>query len=87
MIEFEKNFEEKYTNSEDFVNDFPVGHEFYWWNHELYHIVSYFEDNGLYVVIKSWTKYKQRWCYEVISAYGLYDGLQILDEKHKKTVQ
>ena len=75
-------FIEKYPNSESFIKDYPIGMKFRWWNKELYHIVSYFEDDGLYVVIKSWTKYKQRWCYEVISAFGLWDGLQLLS-KHE----
>jgi hypothetical protein len=83
MNDYEE-FEQKYPDIKSFEKDYPIGKKFRWFDRDLWHIVSYFNDNGLFVVIKSWSKYKQRWCYEVHSAFGLVDGLEMLKEKRVK---
>jgi len=46
--------------------EIKVGEKFHYYDRDLWHIVNIFED-GEYtmVVIKSWAKYKARWCYKV----------------------
>ena len=80
-----QEFEQKYPDIKSFEKDFPIGKEIKWFGGELLHIVSHFEDGGeLFVVTKSWNKWKNKWCYEVQMAYGLVDGLEILEEKRAK---
>ena len=56
-----KNEIKEYTK-----DDIKVGFKFHYWDKDLWHVVSLFKDNGDdMVVIKSWAKYKQRWCYKV----------------------
>ena len=48
------------------------GEKFYWYDRDLWHIVHIFNDNDdTMVVLKSWSKYKQRWCYQVSSMDNL----------------
>lgn len=43
-----------------------VGKKFYWSDRDLWHIVHIFIDgDDTMVVLKSWSKYKKRWCYQV----------------------
>ena len=49
------------------VYNIQVGESFYWSDRKLWHIVHIFEDDGsTMVVMKSWTKYKCRWMYQVV---------------------
>jgi hypothetical protein len=84
MNDYEE-FEQKYPDIKLFEKDFPIGKEIKYFGGELLHIVSHFEDdNELFVVAKSWNKWKNKWCYEVHSAFGLVDGLEMLEEKRAK---
>ena len=50
------------------VYKIKVGEKFYWYDRDLWHIVHIFNDgDDEMVVLKSWSKYKQRWCYQVSS--------------------
>ena len=43
-----------------------VGEKFHWYDRDLWHIVNIFnEGQSTLVVLKSWSKYKNRWCYQV----------------------
>ena len=64
MISIE-NFKNKYKTIEDFIKKHPIGQKFRYIDYDLWHIVTYFKDNRDFVVIKSWSKYKRRWCYKV----------------------
>lgn len=44
-----------------------VGSKFRWYDRDLWHIVNIFQDKeDTMIVIKSWAKYKNRWCYQVV---------------------
>ena len=43
-----------------------VGLKFHYYDRDLWHVVNLFKDGDTdFAVIKSWAKYKQRWCYKV----------------------
>lgn len=46
--------------------EIKVGEKFHYYDRDLWHIVNVFQDGeDTMVVIKSWAKYKNRWCYKV----------------------
>lgn len=52
--------------------EIKVGEKFYYYDRDLWHIVNIFQDgDDTMVVIKSWAKYKNRWCYKVEYKEGL----------------
>lgn len=60
------------------INNIKIGHKFYYSRGDLYHIVSWFEDdNRMYYVIKTWAKNKGYWSYEIISRICLIDWFEI----------
>jgi hypothetical protein len=52
-----------------FVKDlFPTGTKFYnrCYDEDPWYVVSYVEDGNIpLIVVKSWSKYKQYWCYKI----------------------
>ena len=84
-MNYHEEFEQKYPDIKSFEKDYPIGKKLKYFGGELLHIVSHFEDdNELFVVTKSWNKWKSKWCYEVHTAFGLVDGLEMLEEKRAK---
>lgn len=52
--------------------EIKVGEKFHWWDRDLWHIIDIFKDgDNEMIVLKSWAKYKNRWCYKVESREGL----------------
>lgn len=46
--------------------EIKVGAKFHYYDRDLWHIVNIFQDGeDTMIVMKSWAKYKNRWCYKV----------------------
>lgn len=93
MITYE-NFVKKFKDTETFEKQFPAGTKFRWYDRNLWHIVGYCTDDlfknkddfNHLVIMKSWSKYKQRWTYNVCSCFEFYSiyELMIREEKQSK---
>lgn len=58
--------------------------KFHYTDGDLWHVVTTFEDDdSLHVVIKSWSKYKQRWCYKVENIFSFIFVLGLIGELYK----
>lgn len=85
-----EEFKVKYPTLEDFVKAFPVGTKFRWIDRDLWHLVGYqvdtlFKDKTVnpLVIIKSWSKYKQRWCYNVYNVYVFYSTWEMMKREYE----
>lgn len=58
------------AKSECNISDVKTGFKFRGLDRDLWHVVGTLPDgDSTVVVVKSWAKYKRRWCYEVYSPY------------------
>lgn len=62
--------------------DIKVGDKFHYTDRDLWHVVNIFDDKDYkLIVIKSWSKYKQRWVYKVEHLCNLCYLLPITDKE------
>ena len=91
MIEYE-DFIKKFPTTEDFEKAYPVGKKVTWYDGSKYTIVGYQIDNQFkskdnfkhLVIVKWWSKHKQRWYYDVESPYVFYATVEMMKDKKKK---
>lgn len=91
MISYEK-FAEKFSTTDDFEKAYPVRKKITWYDRLKYTIVGYQTDTQFknkddfyhLVVMKCWSKYKQRWCYSVVGTYVFYATVEIIERALKE---
>ena len=96
MIKYEQ-FVEMFKDTETFEKAFPPGFRFKYIDGDTWQIVAYIIDDQFkrkdpkyfthLVVIKSWSKYKQRWCYRTDTTFCFFSTMELCNrgEKRKKT--
>lgn len=95
MVSYEEFFE-KYPDEEtfdgkSFEKDFPIGTKFIWCDRQKYTIVAYFKDTcfsnkNVYdhmVVFKTYSRYAQRWCYQVANTFVFYSTWEMMQRELK----
>lgn len=90
MVSYEK-FIEKFPTTEDLEKAYPVGKKIVWCDRMKYTIVGYQidstfrnkEDFSHIVIMKTWSKYKQRWYYTVSDAYVFYATVEMMEREMK----
>lgn len=88
MIKFEE-FIEKFPTTESFEKVFPVGKKITWIDHDRYTIVGHqideqFSKKGKFahlVIMKCWSKYKQRWHYEIVGSFTFYSMIELMERE------
>lgn len=91
MVSYEQ-FIKKFPTTEDFEKAYPVGKKVYWCDRYKYTIVGYVTDTQFskkddfshLVVMKSWSKYKQRWFYQTADVYVFYATVEMVERELKE---
>ncbi len=96
MVSYEQ-FVEMFKGTESFEKAFPPGFRFKYMDGDTWQVVTYVIDDQFkrknpdyfthLIVIKSWSKHKQRWCYRVETTFCFYSTWEFVnrDEQCKKT--
>lgn len=90
MVSYEE-FIKKFPTTEDFEKAYPVGKKVTWCDRRKCTIVGYQIDTQFkkkddfthLVVMKGWSKYKQRWYYDVVNSYVFYATVEMMDRELK----
>lgn len=91
MVNYE-DFVKKFPNTGDLEKAYPVGKKITWCDRLKYTIVGYqidtqFKKKGDFshlVVMKCWSKYKQRWYYNVVDTYIFYATVEMMERELKE---
>lgn len=88
MVSYE-DFIKKFPTIEDLEKEYPVGKKITWSDRTKRTIVGYFIDEQFkkkdyfshLVIIKWWSKYKQRWFYDVVNSYFFYATIEMIERE------
>lgn len=91
MVSYE-DFIKKFPTIEDLEKAYSVGKKITWIDRTKRTIVGYFideqfkkkDDFSHLVIMKWWSKYKQRWCYDIIDSFVFYSVVEMMERELKE---
>ena len=90
MVEYDE-FIKKFPTTDDLEKAYPVGKKITWCDRYKYTIIGYIIDEQFknkddfehLVIMKCWSKYKQRWCYSTVNTFVFYTTVEMMEREEK----
>lgn len=91
MVSYE-DFIKKFPTTKDLEKAYPVGKRIIWCDRTNriivgYHIDEQFKKKGDFshlVIMRFWSKYKQRWFYDIVNSFIFYSVVEMMERELKE---